>query len=357
MADAYCTYDDCGYPCPDQAYLCERHTGELREELERVEKIADEFDDVLARQTNVRGLDRGAGASVTPLPYDDRATESRMVLTATITAWARGVAEERGLDLPAPPAAPDGPGCAGGTYCTHGSCRAIRRADEPSAETLAAQMLLENLQWLRFQRYAHEAADELISAIRSSTFIVDLRAPKLYLGRCGAAAGDNAACPCDCHVGGLDAPCSIHGGCGLDFHVAATGPRCNRDLYARPDRATITCPGCGTRYDVAERKAHAINVAKKHEASARQISELCRHMLGEDVSTAMIRGYAKRGRIKAVNTTTDDRGREVPTYVVDDVINVVRLIRRSPELRREARKAALEELASDATNRELTSVG
>ena len=358
MADAYCTYDDCGYPCPDQAYLCEKHTKALREELLKVEKIADEFDAVLARQTNVRGLDRGAGSSEQPLPYDDRVTQARWLLTATVTTWAREVAEERGIDLLAVLPLPLGPSCVGGLHCVvHGSCRAIRGLGAPTEEALAAALLLDNVSWLRFQRYADHAADELISTIRASEYLVDLRGERLYLGRCGAASGDRAQCPCDCHVAGLGAACSIDGGCGLEFHVAATGARCGRDLYAQPGRSTATCPACKTPYDVAERRAHVLAIAENHRAPAGEISALCRHMLGADVSTAMIRGYARRGRISAHGTMTDQRGKEVPAYRVGDVVDVVRATRKSPALQRDARKAAKEVQADEAKDRELVGVG
>ncbi|NAE18038.1 hypothetical protein [Enterococcus hirae] len=302
-----CTLDGCDNLCHDQAYICGHHGDKLTEDLAKVSWLAEELQTVFTRQTASTDAGMGSTGVATPLLYDERASEAQWVLGNTLTTWARLVAEERGIDLP-----------------------------DDGGHTSVAQWLTGQVQWLRHHPAADEAYDELHSVIHTAERVVDLTPKRLYLGRCGAAAGDRADCPCDCHVGGLDAACSISGGCGLDYHTAAVGPRCQRDLYARPEAATVKCLSCGTGHDVPQRRAAAVAYADGHLGTAAEISALCRHMLGELVTPAMIRGYVRRDRIAAKGTAVDQRGRTVPAYRIGDVVDAAREADKTPQSRRAA---------------------
>lgn len=95
-----CMVDGCDRPVSD-AWCCTGCIFRLEKALGNVSAFADELDIVLARQTCYEDhSDRTKGSKITPLFFDDRASEAGWVLRNTLSTWVRLVAEERGIPLP-----------------------------------------------------------------------------------------------------------------------------------------------------------------------------------------------------------------------------------------------------------------
>jgi hypothetical protein len=131
------------------------------------------------------------GAGEQALPFKAHASEAADVLRNTIGTWARDLADRVGVTPPA----------------THAA---------------AARWMLRYVQSLTMHPAAGEACDEIASAVRLAYEAID-RPPDLL------AAGK----------------------CGFEY---LPGWTCERRLYVQPDHATVKCPDCGTRHDVAARR-------------------------------------------------------------------------------------------------------
>jgi hypothetical protein len=95
-----CLVEDCDRPVSD-AWTCTHCAWKLERALGNVAAYADELDVVLSRQARYEEhSDRTKGTKVTPLFFDDRASEAGWVLRNTLSTWVRLVAEERGIPLP-----------------------------------------------------------------------------------------------------------------------------------------------------------------------------------------------------------------------------------------------------------------
>lgn len=231
--------------------------------------------DVTATRRGSRAERVGGPSATQPLPYAPWPADLRWALANTVTTWARVVEEERPARLPS--------GDAG----------------------LVAAWLTGHVEWLRHHSAADQAVDEITAVVGRAWRLLDTRPERIYAG-----------------------PCSVEDGPGV----------CGVDLYADPLSAVVTCGGCGRRYDVAERKAWLIETARDHLATASEASRLCWTMLGDLVTTAMIRGYERRGRL-AAHGARSDGGREVAVYRIGDVIDAAQAARWDDRERRETRKA------------------
>ena len=283
--------------CSDCARTCEVALGEVR-------WLLHELDLAITRQT-ARSEHVGGVSASKPLPFAWDPSDLRWALENTITTWARVVAEERPADLPEGRArrrpGAIGPYC---RVCEHESCRAMWHWESVDTGLLAA-WLTGHVEWLRHHPAGHEAVDEITAVVRRAKRAIDVRPARLYAG-----------------------PCSIE-----------DGPKvCGHDLYANPTSAVVTCPACGRRYDVEQRKAWLMDSARDHLASASEASALCWRMLGDLVTTAMIRGYVRRGRL-AQHSTRTENGRDVALYRIGDVIDAAQAARWDEREQRATRKA------------------
>jgi hypothetical protein len=164
-----------------------------------------------------------------------------------------------------------------------------------------ARLLLGRLGWLRTHPAGNEAVEEIGAAVSLSRRIIDRPADRWFAG-----------------------PCS----------------ECSEALYARPGAAQVTCKTCSLVYDVAELQEYLRKSLEGHLATAREISGLCKHMFGEWVTTAMIRGYVHRGSVAAHGSKTDTRGKTVPLYRMGDVFDAAEKAQRDPRAARKAAKDA-----------------
>lgn len=243
----------CARVLPDVAYVCAGCADHLAGLLARLAEQAGEAQTTIARLDRVGG-DDGRRTVDHPLPYDWDAADATWVVGNTLTTWARVIAEERGTPIPD----------VGGAH--------------PLAHT--ATWLAGQLGWLRYQRYAAEACDELEHACRLLERTIDSRPDMVWLG------------PCD--------------SCGLDLRVP-TGAQ------------TAHCWECQTDHDVATLRLRLLEVAEGTTSYAARIAAGIQ-ALGYPVTAAMIRGYAHRGLLVTHGVSKEGR----PLYLVGEVLALVR---------------------------------
>lgn len=336
------TCDLCSRPMGDQAYVCSGCTAKLREDLERVVLLAPEVEAAVARLARFGWSGGGSGAR--PLPVDLGAASDAASVGNTLSTWARHVAESRGVELPrpAPPAPLLGPRCANAGLCGHPSCAELRdqlrrmaedpvRAARPVGIAVAAELLLANLEWLRHQREAAEAVDELEYAARLLERLLSGPVDRWYAGPCREPLADDE---------------------GTD-----TGELCEADLYAAPGAATVRCRSCGAEHDAATRREWLLDEAQDALVHAELMARaLTAWGVGGDqgVTSARVRGMARHGRllVKGTNAAGD------PVYRVGDVVAVVeeqeaserarQLLRAAKDARR-AERAAKTSVVDSAT--------
>lgn len=161
MSTIICTVDGCDRPVSD-AYVCGACLSKLEIALADVRWLDDQLDVVLTRQTARSAGGRVSGDREHPLPYDQRASSARWVLTNTVTTWARVVDEE-----------------------------------EPRANIPMLAGLYVQAAWLaswsgffRTHQAGHEAVEELTAAVSQARRVVDIRPERWYAGPCDECATD-----------------------------------------------------------------------------------------------------------------------------------------------------------------------
>jgi hypothetical protein len=270
-----CHVDGCGRPVTD-AYVCTDCATRAERALGEVNWLLHELDLVLTRQT-ARSEHVGGHSPDRPLAFAWDAADLRWALENTVTTWARVILTEK-------PKVSDPSGLSTG---------------------LVAAWMTGQVEWLRHHPAGHEAVDEITACVAKATRAVDVRPARIYAGPCTAANGDR---------------------------------QCGHDLYADPSSAVVTCPACRARYDVAERRAWLMDSARDHLATAREASRLCWTLLGDLVTTAMIRGYVHRGKL-APHGKRVEGGKEAALFRIGDVIDVATRARWDEDEQRKTRKA------------------
>jgi hypothetical protein len=139
----------------------------------------------------------------------------------------------------------------------------------------------------------------------------------------------------------FDRPPDTHyiGPCGATSDLKV----CTRDLYIGEGITALLCPSCNALHQVSDRQEQLDESVANYLGTAKEISALCRHQFGDDVSTAMIRGYVRHGMIQTKGsrvdqTTTGDRVSAL--FRIGDVREAVgvlsRDVKRHRKLKREA---------------------
>lgn len=269
-----CAIEGCSKPVTD-ADVCSDCARKLDRALGDTRWVLAQLDLVITRQT-AKQPHVGGASREQPLPYAPRASDLRWALENTITTWARVIHEEKPTPLP----------------------------DVASVGLLAAWMT-GHVEWLRHHPAAVEAVEEITSIVGQGMRAVDVRPNLLYAG-----------------------PCSIE-----------DGPKvCGHDLYADPMSAVVICSACDRRYDVAQRKEWLMDTARDHLATATEASRLCWTLKGDLVTTAMIRGYVRRGKL-ASHATRSENGRDVALYRIGDVLDAADAVKWDEREQRATRKA------------------
>lgn len=259
--------------------------------------VAD-LDTVRTRRTRYSDpapLRRGGGPVA--LPVDDRFTDQcgtgtdlAWVARNTITTWTRVVLEER------PPLTWHGPFCA---QCLHRSCNQTR-VRRPPADNLVSccRYLHRQLPHLLAALWVPQLLDELLNLERRLARFLDRPPARWYAGPCTA---------------GLQA-------------MEATW-LCGAELYANPDKDTITCPECGLSYTVEQRRTWLLAAAEDRLETATTIAQAVtvfgEYDRGETRLVKRIDRWVRDGRLaRRGHTRWGDR--TLAVYRVGDVVELVR---------------------------------
>lgn len=250
---------------PADRYVCRQCTGTLRGLLTDLPGLMDDLDAALGRRLHFTTR-TGSRATTAPLPFQPAASEAGYVARQTILVHLDWVCAVRGHH------APD-------TWAGVGA------------------YLRDAVDWVARHPDGPQVVDELTAALRQARHAVDRPADRAYVGVCGGTLVD-----------------------GDDLVQV-----CAEQLYAHPDRDTVTCPRCGTAWLVAERRARMLDQLRDLVLTA---TDLARAVdgLGVEVTAQRIRQWKRRGQITPAQ---DDRGRACadakgrPLYRVGDVLDAM----------------------------------
>lgn len=234
---------------------------------------------------DLRFLDAG------PPPEDDRSGRPRPATLAvgsqlrwdtwnTMVAWTRTVMEEQPELL--------GPACGD---CLHVSCSQVRRRRWPSNQLPAmTAYLARHFRWIVSQVWAPVLLDELLDLERRLVRMVNRPPDRWYAGKCSATDGSDNTC--------------------------------TAELYAAADRGHIDCRACGTRHDVADRRAFLLEEAKEYRVTASEAADALMAWTDYDGSEHKlidrIRKWRDRGRLE-VQDVTSLAGRDRHLYRLGDI--------------------------------------
>ena len=282
----------CPRPVPGQEYGCAHCAKVTADRLAAIAELAAAARDVAARQTR-RGPAVGGTGGGSRLPLNLAAAARLDVVGATITTWARHVAETRGVPVGA--SSVHGAGRTGpGEY--PGMGRTLTGHLSGSLEA-AARHLAGQTEWARHRQEWGELYADVAAAERVLRGVVDGPPPRRWLGQCGAPG--------------------------------ETGP-CRLDITATPGKDTARCR-CGATVVVTDRLAELAQLVRGYSYTASEIAEAY-----PEIRANAIRVWASRGRILA---TGEVDGR--PTYDLGEVLDRARdELRRRAE--REARRASFD---------------
>lgn len=98
---------------------------------------------------------------------------------------------------------------------------------------------------------------------------------------------------------------------------------CGKDLYARPSAAEVECknPECGAVYPIEARRRWLLGKAEDQLLPATEMSRALSGLLQKPITGAMLRGYARRGRLTP-HPPLPNRPKE-PLYRVGDVRDIL----------------------------------
>ncbi len=310
--------DRCARPVPDRYPICHQCAAKLAAELWRfADRAAPALIDAIAR------LDRHPTRASAAAPTQDRhpddaihrdrpdmvnwdAADRARSVTTTITIWCRRLADTTGLPLPVP-ARPAGPTCSGRYGCRHESCRAIWERDPGPGLAVAARWLAQHARQLRRHPAATAAAADLDTAVDAAWRLLDGPRPLAYYGPCGAAAVCRLCAPPPPPPG----PAGTPGTTGA--HRPTQAAECVCHVYGPPEATHVRCRGCGTAHDAAQARAWMLDAAGDQLLTAAELATALSALLPRPVTSAMVRGWAHRGRLAAHG----HRG-GWPTYRLDD---------------------------------------
>ncbi|MEV6897475.1 hypothetical protein [Amycolatopsis sp. NPDC051372] len=179
-----------------------------------------------------------------------------------------------------------------------------------------SRWLLRHPSWLASAPYAEELNSEILGLVERGKRIVSGPVDRVYLGICSA----------DLHLG--------------DDENGDPIALCQRDLYGLANRAYVVCPDCGVEWEMQARRDHMLEAMREQLLTATELSRALPNYLDrpddKPVTAAMIRGYAKRGRLVAHGESAaseDDlmdgveqlrRGRAyAPRYRVGDLLDLL----------------------------------
>lgn len=241
-------------------WLCGRHLAQLRDTLHRLPALALDLETTIAKQDRMGGHVGSSGqGGAKPLVLNVDAADTMHALRATLLEW------------------------------THGWFRDTGTAPDSFAIRDMAKLLSDTLN----QRVTKQPVGALYTDI-------------MHTARCATRAVD---LPPD--TTGLQ----YAGPCGAQFPNNVT---CTHQLWARPREDNITCPRCGTEWNVPDRRDGALDAAEDILATADTISRALTAQ-GVEVTAQMIYSWKHRGKLKAAGVNKAKQ----PVYRVGDVLDIL----------------------------------
>lgn len=153
-------------------------------------------------------------------------TQLRLETRTTVFGWCRVVMEDQPQLR--------GPAC---RDCLHVSCSAVRRRRWPSSNLPSMiAYLARQFRLILTEPWVLTMFDELLGLEQRLARMVNRPAERWYAGRCSS--------------------------------TDESGNVCEAELYAREDSGQLTCPACGMRHDVAERRDFLLSEAKDYQVTA-----------------------------------------------------------------------------------------
>lgn len=249
----------CGRTTRDDAYGCEDCADKLTQALSEMQWLTDEIDTTL---TGRKGIDyrRGGTPNGTEprLPVHMAASELLSDIRGTLVAWVKFCADE---DI------------------RNQSPNAGLPVDNIPA---MARWLMWRVDGLMLSELGAEAVDEITRLSERGTRLVDRPADKWYAGPCNATED------------------------------------CATELYAKTKAGNISCPGCGSTYDIAQRRSFLLESAEDVLADATVLAGAVSWLGGTPVTAARIWKWKERGRI-----IPHGHDGKRPLYRVGDVLDVL----------------------------------
>jgi hypothetical protein len=221
-------------PTGDQRLACQGCWNRLERDLAQMPALLTELDATLARQTATGGS--GRSGSEKPLPYDLTASAVHQLLVETMAPWVK-----LGLE-----AHPD----AGWTEMT------------TAASLARALMRLHG--WLQTTEDGHLAIDEIRYAVHQAERAIDRPEELVYAG------------PCTAEI---------------------EGEHCTETLYARRGAEVVRCRTCGTEWDVAERHAHLVEIARDRLVTTSEACRAVKTYTTGQLTPDLVRQWKRRNRI------------------------------------------------------------
>lgn len=293
----------CGRRASD-SFCCATCATAARENLTRIADLAAHLDGKRARIRSNWTTGTIGRTAVLHLPYDPRVTVVAEPIRIGLHGTARIIGDTTNQA--------SGPTC---QTCSHPSCARLRVSSWPPDDSLAgtARWLVSWCEWLRRRDVGPEEFASFEQAKNALVALFDNPPSRLYLGRCGP---EKAGCPASLYV--------------------------EADEDNKPAAATVSCPLCLAVHQVGLRQDLLAAGVGDYLGTSAEISALCRHMLGDDVSPAMIRGYAHRGTIAAKGTrivATRAGPRTADLYQIGDVQRAAADARGRAQTRLDIRRA------------------
>lgn len=257
----------CFRQATDTATVCVSCTGSVFASLREVEDLMDELTLTLTRQDQIAEREGGKTTEI-PLPWREHAAEAAWVLHAVLLAWVRVLSKAKGDHLRSLIQTSD------------------RRRYSDTVEL--ARWILRHEDTFRRHQDAAIAVEELVDAVRNARRAVDRPVVLVYRGRCD---------------------------------------ECAMDMYVPPQLPEVTCRGCGSTYDAAERRAWLVRKLESQLAPAAEIARGLSSLLGEQLPVDRIYQWKSRGRL--FPRGVDRQGR--PLYAVGDVVNLATGVAPEPD--------------------------
>lgn len=251
----------CPRPVGDAALICWDCTQTAEEHLDVIVDLRGELDTALTSASRSDGGPSGH-SDEQPLPGDLAAAALARRTDTLLTDTATTITRRRGQALP-PGADMTGPTCPRGR-CEHVTCATIRTRIKPGLPARQAALIVKNLPWLRHRNNARVFFAELAALARALPRVLGHQGERRYLGRCLLPLPD--------------------------------GSECDGEIRALDDAHTATCPGCGTPWNVPERRAWLQQATREHLVTLAEAARIMEHR-SADVSIYTIKSRIRRGQL------------------------------------------------------------